>query len=58
MNSFIEMSLTEAERGKRYREKHREKVCERDNYRKKAAKITKGIKSRSQQGKTEKSENR
>ena len=52
------MSLTEAERGKRYREKHREKVRERDNYRKKAAKITKGITSRSQQGKTEKSENR
>ena len=36
MNSFIEMCLTEAERGKRYREKHREKVPERDNYRKKS----------------------
>ena len=53
------MPLTEAERAKRYREKHREKVRERYNLRKKTpARIIKGIKSRSQQGKTEKSENR
>ena len=29
------MRLTEAERAMRYREKHREKVCEKDNLRKK-----------------------
>ena len=53
------MPLAEAERTKCYREKHREKVRERDNLRKKnPTKIAKGIKSRSQQGKIEKSENR
>ena len=53
------MPLTEADRAERYRERYREKVCERDNLRKKKpAKITKSTKSQSQQGKIEKSENR
>ena len=52
------MPLTEAERAKRFREKHIEKVRERDNLRKKHQRELQDIKSRSQQGKIEKSENR